>query len=160
VESLLAGFSTLGYLQGTPLPSTNRTSHPLSDDVISCCKLTFQVCRSHDDVAGHPCLPSLPSCLIQKQPTSPGSVFLALLVFHTFLYAIMLTLAVSWLTFSSAVLAAAAPSYNARPFVASLDKRQSQNVNSSLQVDLGYGVYQGVANSSTGLNTWKGYAAC
>jgi carboxylesterase type B len=32
---------------------------------------------------------------------------------------------------------------------------------SSLQVDLGYGVYKGVSNSSSGLNTWKGvrYAA-
>ena len=28
---------------------------------------------------------------------------------------------------------------------------------SSLTVDLGYGVYKGVSNSSTGLNTWKGY---
>jgi hypothetical protein len=70
----------------------------------------------------------------------------------------MLILTVLRLAFSFAALAAATPSYNARPFAASLAKRRNQNINSSLQVDLGYDVYQGVANSSTSLNTWKGYA--
>jgi hypothetical protein len=72
--------------------------------------------------------------------------------------ATMLILTVLRVAFSFAVLAATTPSYNARPFAASLEKRRSQNVDSSLQVDLGYDVYQGVANHSTGLNTWKGYA--
>lgn len=29
--------------------------------------------------------------------------------------------------------------------------------NDSLQVDLGYAIYEGVANASTGLNTFKGW---
>jgi hypothetical protein len=35
-------------------------------------------------------------------------------------------------------------------------KRQANPATKSLQVDLGYEIYQGVANSSTGLNTYKG----
>ncbi|MCJ1308449.1 hypothetical protein MMC25_002102 [Agyrium rufum] len=35
-------------------------------------------------------------------------------------------------------------------------KLQASTSNDNLTVDLGYAVYQGVANSSTGLNTWKG----
>ncbi len=31
---------------------------------------------------------------------------------------------------------------------------------SSLLVDLDYGVYNGVYNSATGLNVWKGYVGC
>ena len=58
------------------------------------------------------------------------------------------------------VAAAAVPSYNSRPFAASLQRRQSSNSSGqSLQVDLGYEIYQGVANSTTGLNTWKGSRA-
>jgi hypothetical protein len=67
----------------------------------------------------------------------------------------MLTFAVSWLALSWEDLAAAAPSYMARPFAVSLDKGQSQTINSSLQIDVGYEVYHGVANSITGLSTWK-----
>jgi len=88
-----------------------------------------------------------------KESYKPRSAFLALLVLYTLLcFATMLILTVLRLAFSFAVLAAAALSYNARPFAASLGKRRS------LQVDLDYDVYQGVANSSTGSNTWKGYA--
>lgn len=42
-----------------------------------------------------------------------------------------------------------------KPFNHLLEKRQTAG-SSSLQVDLGYEVYEGVANASTGLNTWKG----
>jgi hypothetical protein len=41
-----------------------------------------------------------------------------------------------------------------RPFDAV--KRQSNGTSNSLQVDLGYSIYEGVANTSTGLNTFKG----
>ncbi|KAL5407129.1 hypothetical protein PMIN03_007361 [Paraphaeosphaeria minitans] len=49
---------------------------------------------------------------------------------------------------------------HAKPF-AQWKRQSSANVTSSTQVDLGYEVYEGVANSSTGLNTFKGvrYAA-
>lgn len=69
----------------------------------------------------------------------------------------MLICAVCWLTLGWTAVAAAAPSYSALPFAAVVEKRQSQTVNGSLQIDLGYAVYQGVANTTTGLNTWKGY---
>lgn len=48
--------------------------------------------------------------------------------------------------------------YNARPFDSFLSTRQlpQQNSPNGLTVDLGYEQYQGVANQSTGLNTWKG----
>jgi len=57
--------------------------------------------------------------------------------------------------FCLAALSNASP-YNARPF--DPFKRQlSQNASAiGLVVDLGYEQYQGVANQSTGLNTWKG----
>lgn len=58
----------------------------------------------------------------------------------------------------AAVVSAATASYNSRAFDGLLSKRQStidQSV-SSLVVDLGYERYMGVANLSTGLNTWKG----
>lgn len=42
-----------------------------------------------------------------------------------------------------------------RPFDQLKEKRQA-TTNSTLQVDLGYEVYQGVSNQSTGLSTWKG----
>ena len=41
------------------------------------------------------------------------------------------------------------------PFENVLRKRQSGGQN-SLQVDLGYSVYAGVQNSTTGINTFKG----
>ena len=51
--------------------------------------------------------------------------------------------------------------FNVRPFESLLDKRQLiQNTSANGPiVDLGYERYQGVANASTGLNTWKGYMA-
>jgi hypothetical protein len=42
-----------------------------------------------------------------------------------------------------------------QPFKHALHARQDVG-NDNLTVDLGYGVYQGYANSSTGINTWKG----
>jgi carboxylesterase type B len=59
-----------------------------------------------------------------------------------------------------AVTAFATP-FNPRPFDSLLSKRQSSPASKNLVVDLGYEQYQGVANSSTGLNTWRGirYAA-
>ena len=52
---------------------------------------------------------------------------------------------------------AATPRYNVRAFDSVIGRRQSTST-SSLTVDLGYEQYMGVANASTGLNTWKGYA--
>lgn len=47
--------------------------------------------------------------------------------------------------------------HNARPYANALRARQAgQNSSSSLQVDLGYGIYEGVQNSTSGLNIWKG----
>lgn len=64
----------------------------------------------------------------------------------------------------SAGLAAVAfttPTFNNRAFDGVLSKRQTSGSSSPLVVDLGYERYLGVANDSTGLNTWKGirYAA-
>jgi hypothetical protein len=55
------------------------------------------------------------------------------------------------LTFSSATVAFP----QSRPFKNALDARQNAG-NNSLAVDLGYGIYQGYSNASTGINTWKG----
>ena len=59
-----------------------------------------------------------------------------------------------------AATASATHYFNSKAFDSALTKRQSSgNASSSdLVVDLGYELYQGVANSSTGLNIWKGYA--
>lgn len=43
---------------------------------------------------------------------------------------------------------------HAKPFENT--KRQANSSTEATQVDLGYEVYQGVSNSSTGLNTFKG----
>lgn len=66
--------------------------------------------------------------------------------------------------FLLAISAALATSVSATPkpksgaFDAALGKRQNfENGLSSLVVDLGYELYQGVADDYTGLNTWKGY---
>ncbi|KAL8791238.1 MAG: hypothetical protein Q9213_000195 [Squamulea squamosa] len=55
-------------------------------------------------------------------------------------------------------LVAASPAYNARPFESFVARRQTPSNTSSEnpQVDLGYERYQGVADPSTGLNTFKG----
>ncbi|KAK0128822.1 hypothetical protein ONS95_000772 [Cadophora gregata] len=52
--------------------------------------------------------------------------------------------------------------FNPRPFDGALRRRQSPNDNtSSLQVDLGYAIYEGLSNEESGVNEWKGirYAA-
>lgn len=48
--------------------------------------------------------------------------------------------------------------YNPRPYPAVLWARQARTGSneSSLQVDLGYQVYQGYNNATSGLNIWKG----
>jgi len=57
-----------------------------------------------------------------------------------------------------AALSVAASPYNPRPFDPFLSVRQLPQKTSAngLIVDLGYEQYQGIANQSTGLNTWKG----
>jgi hypothetical protein len=50
----------------------------------------------------------------------------------------------------------AVPAHSFKAYDAALNARQASNGSSSLQVDLGYSIYEGVANSSTGLNVWKG----
>ena len=60
-----------------------------------------------------------------------------------------------WASLATLALAAT-PRYNGRAFESMLSKRQSTS-GSGLTVDLGYEQYMGVANASTGLNTWKGY---
>jgi hypothetical protein len=59
----------------------------------------------------------------------------------------------SAITLSSVV--AALP--QSQPFREALRYRQSTK-NNALEVDLGYGIYQGSSNASTGINTWRGYA--
>ena len=60
---------------------------------------------------------------------------------------------------SLATVAFAATSrYNGGAFNSVIGRRQSTSSSSGLTVDLGYEQYMGVANSSTGVNTWKGYA--
>lgn len=58
----------------------------------------------------------------------------------------------------AAVASSATPSYNSKAFDKVLVKRQSSvdQSSSSLVVDLGYERYMGVADVSSGLNTWKG----
>ena len=56
------------------------------------------------------------------------------------------------------VASAATPRYNGGAFNSVIGRRQSSSSSSSLTVDLGYEQYMGVANSGTGVNTWKGYA--
>lgn len=54
----------------------------------------------------------------------------------------------------SAAAAAATPLQ--QPFEEALSKRQTPSKN-ALQVDLGYGIYQGSSNIPAGINIWKGY---
>jgi len=49
----------------------------------------------------------------------------------------------------------ARPSLNPLPFAA-FDTRQVTTESSGLQVDLGYAVYEGYNNATTGLNVWRG----
>ncbi len=48
-------------------------------------------------------------------------------------------------------------SYNPTPFATSLHARQDADTSSSnLTIDLGYEIYEGYLNETSGLNTWKG----
>jgi hypothetical protein len=58
----------------------------------------------------------------------------------------------STLTLSGAVVALP----QSQPFREVLRSRQSA-VSNALEVDLGYEIYQGSSNTSTGINTWRGY---
>lgn len=63
---------------------------------------------------------------------------------------------------SAAIISAASASASSKfqngAFTAALGKRQSaKNTSYSLVIDLGYEQYEGVADKSTGINTWKGY---
>jgi carboxylesterase type B len=60
--------------------------------------------------------------------------------------------------FSIALIAsvALATPYHPRPFDSLYNKRQVSTNSSSLQVDLGYTIYEGYSNSTSGLNIWKG----
>lgn len=55
----------------------------------------------------------------------------------------------------AASLAASAAVPASQPFEHFKAKRQSTN--SSLEVDLGYEVYEGYTNQTTGINIWRGY---
>lgn len=70
----------------------------------------------------------------------------------------MLSLIVFSISCLAGLSIASASPYNARPFDPFLAARQlTQNTSANgMVVDLGYEQYQGVANQSTGLNTWKG----
>jgi hypothetical protein len=59
----------------------------------------------------------------------------------------------------AASLAASAALPVAQPFENFKAKRQSSNAtsNSDLEVDLGYEVYEGYKNQTTGINIWRGY---
>lgn len=63
-------------------------------------------------------------------------------------------------TFSIVILAVAALArpqrYDAQPFAKALRARQAPTNATGLEVDLGYAIYQGTANSSTNLNVFQG----
>lgn len=59
-------------------------------------------------------------------------------------------------TLRLATLAAGSPAvYNAQPYAH--HTRQASYNNKSLEVDLGYSVYKGYANSTANLNVFQGY---
>lgn len=50
--------------------------------------------------------------------------------------------------------------YDRNPFAAALQARQSGgSAESPLRIDLGYEIYEGYLDSTSNLNTWKGYEA-
>ncbi len=64
---------------------------------------------------------------------------------------------VSFFVFVCACVARPGYERNGKPYAAALQARQAGgNFSSALQVDLGYEVYQGVFNSTSGINVWKG----
>lgn len=62
------------------------------------------------------------------------------------------------LLFLSACAARPGYEHNNKPFAAAIQARQTggNSSSSSLQVDLGYEIYQGTSNSTSGLNVWRG----
>ena len=46
--------------------------------------------------------------------------------------------------------------FDAQPFAKVVKARQAPTNATGLEVDLGYAIYQGTANSSTNVNTFKG----
>ena len=56
--------------------------------------------------------------------------------------------------FAATLCAHASAVLPTRPFEAV--KRQASSTNDSLLVDLGYAIYQGVANTTANVNSWKG----
>lgn len=67
------------------------------------------------------------------------------------------------LIFVTCVVAAstvsAVPYRNSRAFEAVKTKRQEQRTSPPLRVDLGYQLYQGFHNTTSGLNIWEGYVS-
>lgn len=48
--------------------------------------------------------------------------------------------------------------YNRHPFATALQARQNGgSAESPLRIDLGYEIYDGYLNTTSNLNTWKGY---
>ena len=58
-----------------------------------------------------------------------------------------------------AATAARPQRYDTQPFSKALRARQASTNTTGLEVDLGYAIYQGTANSSTNLNVFKGRVA-
>lgn len=49
--------------------------------------------------------------------------------------------------------------YQSQPFAKVVKARQAPSNGTGLEVDLGYSIYQGIANASTNLNVFQGYSA-
>jgi hypothetical protein len=63
-----------------------------------------------------------------------------------------------WLAAFALALSSATEAFpQSQPFRHALRERQDTGSSDALTVDLGYGVYQGYSNSTTGINTWRGY---
>ena len=69
----------------------------------------------------------------------------------------MLSTVVTTITLLVVLVCGAFPAHGFKTYDATLQVRQASNSSASLQVDLGYEIYEGFANSSTGLNVWRGY---
>ena len=68
----------------------------------------------------------------------------------------MLTLSVAITTVLLLLGVAEGKHIRSGAYNAALRARQASNSSSSLQIDLGYEIYQGYANSTSNLNIWKG----
>jgi hypothetical protein len=69
----------------------------------------------------------------------------------------MFSLAVTSFTLLFAKTCFAIPAHSFRAYDAALQAREASNSSASLQVDLGYGVYEGAANVSTNINVCRGW---